>query len=92
MFLEPNIKNNFSFLESQIASSPDGGQYLCGTELTGADIMLSFPLVNARGQAGFTKEKYPKLWAWTERLEAKEAYKKAIQKVIDIEGSYDPGL
>ena len=92
VFLEPNLKNNFSFLESQIGSSPKGGQYLCGTELAGADILLSFPLMAARGRAGLSKEKYPKLWAYTERLEAREAYKKAIQKIIDIEGSYDSTL
>ena len=92
MFLEPNFETNLAFLESQVASSPNGGQYLCGTELTGADIMLSFPLVPVKGHVGFTKEKCPKLWAYTESLEAREAYKKAIQKIIDIEGSYDPSL
>ena len=92
MLLEPNFKAQFAFLESQISSSPNGGQYLCGTELTGADIMMSFPLGAAKGRAGFSKEKHPKLWAYVERLESREAYKKAVQKIIDVEGSYDPTL
>ncbi len=92
MFLEPNFKTHFGFLESQITSSPHGGQYLCGTELTGADIMMSFPLGAAKGRAGFNKEKHPKLWAYVERVESREAYKKAVQKIIDVEGSYDPTL
>ena len=92
MFLEPNFRTTFDFLESQIASSPNGGDYLCGTELTGADIMMSFPLAAAKGRAGFSKKKHPKLWAYAERLESKEAYKKAIQKIVDVEGSYDPNL
>lgn len=43
-YLQPNLKTQFDFLESQLATSPDNGQYLCGATLTGADIMMSFPL------------------------------------------------
>ncbi len=92
MFLEPNFRTQFNFLESQIASSPNEGQYLCGTELTGADIMMSFPLGAAKGRAGFAKEKHPKLWTYIEMVESREAYKKAVQKIIDVEGYYDPTL
>ena len=63
-YLTPNYNTNFDFLESQIASSPDGGEYLCGRELSGADILMSFPLGAAKGRIpAFTKEKHPKLWA-----------------------------
>ncbi|KAL8782893.1 MAG: hypothetical protein Q9195_009541, partial [Heterodermia aff. obscurata] len=62
--LGPNYKTHFDFLESQIASSPDGGEYLCGPELSGADIMMSFPLGAARDRVPvFTQENHPKLWA-----------------------------
>lgn len=91
-FLTPNFKNNFDFLEGQIASSPNKGNYLCGSELTGADIVMSFPLTAAKGRAGFTQQNYPKLWAYVNRLEANEAYKRAVQKIIDLEGSYNPTL
>lgn len=91
-FLAPNLKSNFSFLESQLASSPDNGSFLCGADLTGADILMSFPLGAARGRAGLTKEAYPKLWAYVERLEGREAYKKAVERVVEIEGSYDSSL
>ncbi|KAL8951603.1 MAG: hypothetical protein Q9222_002429 [Ikaeria aurantiellina] len=92
MYIGPNLENNFNFLESQVKSAPDGGGYLCGSKLTGADIMLSFPLGAAKERSGFTKDKYPAMWAYVDRLEASEGYKKAIQKIIDIEGSYDPAL
>ena len=92
MFLEPNFKTHFEFLENQIANSPNGGQYLCGSELTGADIMMSFPLGAAKGRAGFSKEKHPKLWAYVERLESMEGYKKAVKKIVDVNGYYDPNL
>ncbi len=54
--------------------------------------MMSFPLGAAKGRAGFNKEKHPKLWAYVERVESREAYMKAVQKIIDVEGSYDPTL
>ncbi|KAL8841314.1 MAG: hypothetical protein Q9176_003407 [Flavoplaca citrina] len=92
MFLKPNLENNFNFLESQVKSAPDGGGYLCGSKLTGADILLSFPLSAAKGRAGLSKEKYPALYDYVDRMEAMEGNKKAIQKIIDVEGSYNPSL
>lgn len=92
MFVQPNLKTNFDFLESQLASSPNGGEYLCGQSLTGADILLSFPLEAAQGRAGMTADKYPRLCEYIERLQARDAYKRAVQKIIDIEGEYNPLL
>ncbi|KAL8760368.1 MAG: hypothetical protein Q9184_003374 [Pyrenodesmia sp. 2 TL-2023] len=92
LYLNPNLASNFSFLESQVKSAPNGGGYLCGSELTGADILMSFPLGAAKGRSGFTEEKYPALWAYVGRLEEIEGYKRAVQKIIDVEGSYNPSL
>ena len=85
-FLQPNLKNNYEFLESQLATS--GGDFLCGTELTGADILVSFPLTAGKSRLGLSQEQYPKLWAFIGRLESREAYKRAVQKVVEVEGSY----
>ncbi|KAI4112297.1 MAG: hypothetical protein LQ338_008328 [Usnochroma carphineum] len=92
LFVGPNLESNFGFLESQVKSAPDGGGYLCGSKLTGADILMSFPLGAAKGRVGFTKEKHPALWAYVDRLEEMEGFKRAVQKIIDVEGSYDPAL
>ena len=91
-FLNPELDKNFDFLESQISTSPDNGEYLCGPQLTGADILMSFPLGAAKGRSSFSKEKHPKLWAYVDRIEALEGYKKAVQKIIEVDGSYDPTL
>lgn len=91
-FLNPNFKTNWEFLEGQIDSSPNNGQYLCGSELTGADIMMSFPLGAAKEKCGFTQDKYPKLWDYVERLNKLEGFQRAVQKIIDVEGSYDPEI
>lgn len=88
-YLEPNFKTNFDFLESQISSSPNNGKYLCGSELSGADFIMSFPLSASTGRVGLTKQKYPNLWAYVERLESIESYKRSVQKIIEIEGAYD---
>ncbi|KAF8864197.1 glutathione S-transferase I [Acephala macrosclerotiorum] len=88
-FLEPNFKTHFEFLESQLKTSPNNGKYLCGPNLTGADILLSFPLIAGRGRAGLTKEKYPLLYQYIDRLREEPGYKKAAQKIIEIEGSFD---
>ena len=91
-FLKPELGRLLDFLESQLASSPNGGGYLCGSELTGADIIMSFPLTAARGRAGISQEQHPNLWAYTERLQATDSFKRAVQKIIDTNGFYDPSL
>ena len=91
-FLHPNLETHFAFLEAQIASSPNSGQFLCGKELTGADILMSFPLAAAKGRSNFSKEKHPKLWEYVEKLQEREGYKKAIQKIVDVDGSFNDSL
>ena len=91
-YLTPNFETHLGFLESQLTTSPKGGEFLCGPELTGADIQMSFPLQAAKGRAGLKKETYPKLWAYVEKCQEREAYKRAVQKVVDVEGSYQSML
>jgi glutathione S-transferase len=86
VFLHPNLKTHYQFLESQLETSPDNGQFICGSKLTGADIMLVFPLESARSGAGMTPAKYPKLDAYVTRLQERDAYKRAIAKVEEATG------
>ena len=87
--MTPNLTDNFKFLESQLVSSPDGGEYICGKELTGADFMLDFPLRATKGHLGFAPERYPKLTAYVDRLREHASYKKAVQKIIEVDGNYN---
>ena len=92
-YVEVNLKNHWEFLEQQISTAPNNGQFLCGQELSGADIIMSFPLMAARGRAtNFTKELYPNLWAYVDRLEAQDGYKRAVEKIIEIDGEYSPSI
>ena len=47
---------------------------------------MSFPLTACKGRPGLTKEKYPKLWAYVDKIEAREAHKRAVEKIVEIEG------
>lgn len=80
-FLNRNYATHFGFLESQLASSPGGGQYLCGKELTAADVMMSFPLIAANSRGKIDKAKYTKLVAYVEMIESSEGYQKSVKKI-----------
>jgi glutathione S-transferase len=88
-FLDPNFKTHFTFLEGQLKTSPDNGRFICGPRLTGADILLSFPLIAGKRRSGLTKEAYPNLWDYVERLEAEPGYVKAVEKIKEIDGKFE---
>jgi glutathione S-transferase len=89
-FLDPNFKWHFDFLEGQLVTSPNGGDYLAGKDLTVADIMIIFPLQAAKEWAGLSKDTHPKLLAYLERLTARESSKRAEKRVIEVAGSFKP--
>jgi len=83
-FLNDNFKTHFSFLNSQLATSPDGGEYLCGKDLTAADILMSFPLI--AGKKKIDRAQYPKLAAYNDMLEAHIGHTSSIKKIEEISG------
>jgi len=86
------MKNNYDFLEEQLATSPDGGSFICGRDFTAADIMLSFPLEAGQTRSGFSKTQYPKVWAYLHRLHEREACKRAVAKIVELEGEFKAPL
>ncbi|TVY59566.1 hypothetical protein LSUE1_G010105, partial [Lachnellula suecica] len=89
-FLAPSFQTHFDFLEGQQKTSPGGGSYLCGNNVTEADFMLIFPIEACKSWAGLTQAKYPKIWNYLELMKQRESYKAAEKKVIEIEGSFKP--
>lgn len=88
-FISPNLKTHFQFLEDQLKTSPGGGKYLCGTKLTAADILTSFPLIAARSRSPqFTQENYPMLWEYVISLENNEDYVRACKKIEELDGKF----
>jgi glutathione S-transferase len=88
-FLIPNFKTHFDFLEESLNSSPEEGKYLCGPHLTGADILLSFPLIAGKERSGLSAETYPKLYAYVNGLEEESGYKAAVRKISEIDGKFE---
>jgi len=84
LFLINNFNTHFGFLESQLATSPDDGKYLCGKDLTAADILMSFPLI--AGKKKIDRAKFPKLIAYVDMLENHEGYLSSIKKIEEISG------
>ncbi|KAL7626566.1 bifunctional glutathione transferase/peroxidase [Parahypoxylon ruwenzoriense] len=89
----PNVKTQLSFLERQLETSE--GNYLCGPELTSADVLLSFGLITAKDkfetfgtwEGSGPKELFPKFFAYIDRLEAHAGYKRSVGKIKEIDSS-----
>ncbi|KAK5091426.1 bifunctional glutathione transferase/peroxidase [Lithohypha guttulata] len=90
IFLKPNFETHFKWIESQLATS--GGEYLCGKDLSAADILMSFPLEAGKGRSGLTKEDCPRIWDYVSNLYKREAYKRSIAKIEAVEGSFKSNL
>jgi glutathione S-transferase len=73
--LDPQIGNHFMFLESELSKR----EWFAGPAFTAADIQMSFPLEAAAARAPIVKQ-MPKLSAWLDRIQARPAYKRALEK------------
>jgi glutathione S-transferase len=70
--IDSEIANNLSYMEAGL----DGRQFFVGNDLTGADIQLLFVLE----AAGSRLEPYHRLVAYRDRMHARPAYKRGIDK------------
>ncbi|GAP90009.2 putative glutathione S-transferase [Rosellinia necatrix] len=92
-FVLPNLKTQLAFLEKQLETSE--GDFLCGKNLTSADVLLSFGLVSVKDKVaefgswpvGGPKAVYPKLYAYIDRLQSEPGYKNAVAKINEIDSS-----
>ena len=75
-FIQPNLDTHLKFLESELQQT----DWFAGSELTAADVQMSFPLEAATARAGLTASRYPNLNAYLERIHARPAYQRALQK------------
>jgi glutathione S-transferase len=70
-FVDPNIKNHIALWDSELAKSP----YFAGEALTGADIMMSFPVEAAASRGTLT----PRLTDYLTTIHARPAYQAALK-------------
>ena len=78
--LGPQISNHFAFLESELAQR----DWFAGNEFTAADIQMSFPIEAGRARDVIDGSR-PKLMAFLERIHARPAYQRALERG----GAYD---
>ncbi|TVY94094.1 Glutathione S-transferase [Lachnellula willkommii] len=86
-FLNPSFETHFEFLEGQLKTSPHGGPYLCGKEVTEADFLMMFAVELCQSWAALTSVKFPKLCGYLDLMKRRESYKAAERRVAEIEGS-----
>jgi len=73
-FVQPNIDRQLAFLEGELAARP----WFAGAEFTAADVQMSFPVEAAAARGGM--DAYPKLRDFLTRIQARPAYKKALER------------
>jgi len=79
-FVLPQIRQHLAFLEGELAERA----WFAGDAFSAADIQVSFPLEAAAARGGLDG-KYPKLSAFLERIHARPAYQRALERG----GKYD---
>jgi glutathione S-transferase len=79
-FVLPQLRQHLAFLEGEL----EYRDWFAGDAFSAADIQLSFPLEAAAARAGLDA-KYPKLNAFLQRIHARPAYQRALERG----GKYD---
>jgi glutathione S-transferase len=74
-FVEPQIKLHLDYLEGELGKTA----WFAGEEFTAADIQMSFPIEGAASRGGLDASR-PKLFAFLERIHARPAYKRALER------------
>lgn len=74
-FVLPNLERNLDFMEAELSRSA----WFAGGEFSAADIQMSFPLEAARARGGLD-DKRPKLMTFLERIHARPAYLRALER------------
>jgi glutathione S-transferase len=72
--IESEIANHLGYMDAMLA----GRDYLMGSDLTGADIQLSF--VGEVAGARANRAAYPNVDAWVRRFQARPAYQAALNR------------
>jgi glutathione S-transferase len=74
-FIGPEIERNLDFAEAELGRTA----WFVGDELTAADIMMSFPVQVAAAKGGLDARR-PRLAAWLERVEARPAFQRSVER------------
>jgi glutathione S-transferase len=73
--VNPQLKLHMAFWESELSK----GEWFAGNDFTAADIQMSFPLEAAAARGGL-EQGHPKAMAFLERIHARPAYQRALER------------
>ena len=74
-YVLPNIRRNLEFMESELGKH----EWFAGEQFSAADIQMSFPVEAYRARGGLD-EKRPRLMAFLEKIHARPAYRRAVER------------
>jgi glutathione S-transferase len=74
-FIDPRIAQHLDFQEAELGRT----RWFAGNEFSAADVQMSFPIEAAAARAGLNASR-PKLMAFLERIHARPAYQRALQR------------
>ncbi len=74
-FISPSIAAHLDFMEGELR----GSKWFGGNAFSGADIQMSFPVEAAAARGGLDASR-PKLMAYLERIHARPAYIRALER------------
>jgi glutathione S-transferase len=79
-FIAPNLQRHLDFMEAEL----NAHSWFAGEEFTAADVQMSFPVEAAASRDGLNAGR-PKLFAFLNRIHARDAYQRALERG----GKYD---
>jgi glutathione S-transferase len=74
-FIQPQIDLHLDYVEGELAKS----DWFSGDDFTAADVQMSFPIEAAAARGGLDARR-PRLKAFLERIRARPAYKRALER------------
>jgi glutathione S-transferase len=74
-YLDPQLRQHLGFIEGELTKNA----WFAGEEFSAADVQMSFPVEAASARSGNAPD-YPRLHAWLERIQARPAYQRALEK------------
>lgn len=74
-FIDPQLETHLDYLESELQRS----EWFAGSEFSAADVLMSFPVEGLLARNG-KQRKPPKLSAYLQRIHARPAYQRALQR------------
>ncbi|HSV51271.1 MAG TPA: glutathione S-transferase [Burkholderiaceae bacterium] len=74
-FIAPQLRQHLDYLEGELGKHP----WFAGDAFSGADIQMSFPLEAAAARGGLNESR-PKLMDFLQRIHARPAYQRALER------------